>query len=43
MDTIFMVKFSKGHNYVKHIGEIKVLILCTSFDDALYLYKNSRI
>ena len=36
-DTISMVKFSKGHNSVKNVGGVKVLILCASSDDALYL------
>ena len=30
--------FSKGHNSIKNIDEVTVLILCTSSDDALYLY-----
>ena len=36
-----MVKFSKGHNSVKNVGEVNVLILCTVSDNALYLYKIS--
>ena len=28
--------FSKGHNSVKHIGTVMVLVLCISSDDALY-------
>ena len=34
-----MVKLSKGHSSVKNVGGVKVLILCTSSDSALYLYK----
>ena len=34
-NTISIVKFSKGHNSVqKKVGGVKVLILCTSSDDA---------
>ena len=38
---IFMIKFSKGHNSIKNVDGVKVLILCTSSDAALYLYKVS--
>ena len=38
-----MVKFSKGHISLENVVEVKVLILCTSSDDALYLYKISCI
>ena len=34
-----IVKFAKGHNSIKHVGGVVVLVLCTSFDDALYLYQ----
>ena len=36
-----MVKFSKRHNSVKNVGGVRVLILCTSSDNGLYLYKIS--
>ena len=36
-----MVKFSKGHNFVKNVGGVTVLVLCTSSDNALYLYQVS--
>ena len=36
-----IVKFSKGHNFVKNVGGVTVLVLCTSFDNALYLYQVS--
>ena len=36
---VSIVKFSKGHNSVKDVGGVKVLILCTLSDDDLYLYK----
>ena len=36
-----IVIFSKGHNSVKTVDGVKVFILCTSSDDALYLYKIS--
>ena len=34
-------KNSKGHNSVKNEGGLTVLVLCTSSDDGLYLYKVS--
>ena len=40
-DTISIVKFAKGHNLVKNVGAFMVLVLCMSFDDALYWYKVS--
>ena len=39
--TIFMGKISKGHNSVINVGGVTVLVLCTSSDDGLYLYKVS--
>ena len=41
-DVIFIGKISKGHNSVKNVGRVMVLVLCTSTDDGLYLYKVSR-
>ena len=35
---IFIRKISKGHNAVKNVGGVPVLVLCTSSDDGLYLY-----
>ena len=32
-DTIFKAKISKGHNSVKNVGGVAVLVLCTSSDD----------
>ena len=40
-DTIFIAKNSKGHNSVKNVGGVSVLVLCTSSDSGLYLYKVS--
>ena len=40
-DTISIVKFAKGHNSIKNVGGVMVLVLCMSFDDALYWYKVS--
>ena len=34
-------KISKGHNSVKNVGGVPVLVLCTSSDDGLYLYQVS--
>ena len=31
------MKFAKGHNSVKNVGGVMVLVFCMSFDDALYL------
>ena len=28
--------FSQGHNSVKNVGKVMVLVLCISSDDALY-------
>ena len=36
-----MRKISKGHNSVKNVGGVSVLVLCTSSDDGLYLYQVS--
>ena len=41
MDTISIVKFAKVKNYVKNVGGVMVLALCTSFNDASYLYHSS--
>ena len=38
---IFVGKISKGHNSVKNVGGVTALVLCTSSDDDLYLYKVS--
>ena len=38
---IFIGKNSKGHNSVKNVGGVSVLILCTLSDDGLYLYQVS--
>ena len=35
---ISQLKFSKGHDSVKIIGEVTILVLCTLPDGALYLY-----
>ena len=37
-DTIFIVKFAKGPNSSKNVGRVMFIVLCMSFDDALYLY-----
>ena len=39
--TRFSYTFSKGHNSVKNVGGVTVLILCTSSYDGLYLHKVS--
>ena len=36
-----MGKISKGHNSVKNVGGVMVLVLCTFYDAGLYLYKVS--
>ena len=42
--TLRWSKFTKGHNSVKKtVGGVMVLNLCTSSDDALYLYQVKKI
>ena len=41
MDTISIVKCAKGHNSVKNVGGVMLLVLCMSVNNALYLYKIS--
>ena len=40
-DMIFIRKNLKGHNSVKNVGGVSVLLLCTSSDESLYLYQVS--
>ena len=40
--TLGWSQFTKGHNSVKTVNGVMVLNLCTSSDDALYLYHVSR-
>ena len=40
-DTVFKGKISKGHNSVKNVGGVSVLVLCLLSDDGLYLYQVS--
>ena len=40
--TLGWSQFTKGHNSVKTVNGVMVLNLCTSSDDALYLYQVSR-
>ena len=35
---IFIGKISKGHNSIKNVGGVRVLVLCTSSDGGLYFY-----
>ena len=37
----FIGKISTGHNSIKNVDGVTVLVLCTSFDDRSYLYKVS--
>ena len=37
----FQLKLAKGHNTIKNIGGLTVLILCISPGGALYLYQAS--
>ena len=41
-DTIYILKFTKGHNSVITVGGVMLIVLCTFSDDALYLYQFSR-
>ena len=36
---ISILKFTKGHNSIIKVSEVMVFDLCTSSDDALYLYQ----
>ena len=38
---ISIVKFSKGHNFVKNVDDVTGLIICTSLDDVLDMYQVS--
>ena len=38
---IFIPKTLKGHNSVKNVGGVRILLDCTSSDGVLYLYKVS--
>ena len=38
-DTIFIDKFAKGPNSSKNVDGVMIIVLCMSFDDALYLYQ----
>ena len=40
---IFIGKISKGHNSIKNVAGVTVLYLCTSSDDAIYLYSFMKI
>ena len=40
--TLGWSQFTKGHNSLKTVDGVMVLNLCTSSDDALYLYQVSR-
>ena len=40
---IFIPKILKGHNSVKNVGGVRVLLICTSSDDDLYLYSFMKI
>ena len=37
---ISIVIFSMGHNSVKKLDDVMVLVLCISSDNALYLYQD---
>ena len=43
VDTVFIGKFSKGHNSLKNVDGVTILFVYTSFDGGggLYLYKVS--
>ena len=41
VDTTYIKKISKGHNSVKNVVGVLILILCPSSDDGLYLYQVS--
>ena len=39
---ISIYKITKGHDSVKYVDGVMVLVLCASSDNALYLYQVSR-
>ena len=39
MDTIFVLKITKGNNSAKNVGGVTVFSLCPSSDHALYFYR----
>ena len=41
LDTISVLKITKGHNSVNNVGRVMVLVLCILSDDALHLYQVS--
>ena len=41
MDMISISRLSKGHNSIKTVGGVLIVVLCTLSDDALYLNKVS--
>ena len=40
--TLWWLQFTKGHNYVKSVHGVTVLVLCTLSDDVLYVYQVSK-
>ena len=40
--TLVSSQFTKGRDSIKAVDRVMVLSLCTSSDDALYLYQVSR-
>ena len=40
-DTMSIAKFSKGHNFLKRVCGVTVLVLCISSYNALNLYQVS--
>ena len=42
MDTISILKITKGNNSAKNVGGVTVVDLCTSYDHALYFYQVLR-
>ena len=41
VDMTSIVKFSKGHNFLKNVGGVTFLNLCTFSDDTSYMYHAS--
>ena len=38
---MLIAKLPKRHNFLKNVGGVTALLLCTSADDAVYLYQVS--
>ena len=43
MDTVFILKFTQGHNSINNVGGVTVLnVFCTSSDHILYFLQSFK-